>query len=160
MKRLNLLTASALTALPIAFENKPARVEPALTGIGKITMPTRVSKRGSETKYPFDSLTEVGTAFGVKNKTAANLTSIVSNANRKAQIDKRDEAGNVVYHTKKLSDGAGGVTEVPDTSKPVKIATKKFFAFDVTEEYKKANADAFKKGGDFEGATALVFREA
>jgi len=166
MKRLKLLTATALTTMPVAFDNtataapkKAERVAPALTSAAKIAMPERKSKRGSETLYPFDSLTEVGMAFGVKNKTAANLTSIVSNANRKAKVNETDGAGNTVYHTKKATDQSGNPIDVPDTSKPKQIETKKFFAFDVTAEYKKANADAFKKDGPFEGATALVFRE-
>lgn len=142
-----------------AAKAKAERIEPVLTGAGKITLPTRTSKRGSESKYPFASLTEVGMAFGVKNKTAANLSSIVSNANRKHQVPVTDENGNAVYDTKEIRGADGTVTNVPDTSKPKMQAGKRFFAFDVTPEYRKANAEAFAKGGTFEGASALVFRE-
>lgn len=161
-----LMNTAALTvaAMPRAFDNtaatpKAARVEPAFTSASKITLPTRTNRRGSESKYPFDSLTEAGMAFGVKNKNAQSLSSIISNANRKNMTPKTDEAGNALYETKELAGQDGTKTVVPDTSKPKMVATKKFFAFDVTPEYKKANVDMFKKDAPFEGATTLVFRE-
>lgn len=166
MRSILLSTAAlAVSAMPRAFDNAAAaktaapRVEPVLTGAAKITMPTRTSKRGSESKYPFDSLTEVGMAFGVKNKTAAQLSSIVSNANRKHLAEVKDATGNTVYETKVIKGADGTETNVPDTSKPKTEATKHFFAFDVDADYRKANADAFKKDGAFEGATVLVFRD-
>lgn len=156
--------ASSLVAMPRAFDNataKPAaaRVEPQLTGVAALSLPTRVNKRGSETKYPFESLDAVGKAFGVKNKSAAQLSSIVSNANRKNTEVIKDEAGNVVYQTKEISGPDGSKVSVPDTSKPKTKPVKKFFAYDVTPEYKAANKEAFAKGGNFEGAITLVFRE-
>lgn len=167
---INTALSTAALAMPRAFANDPAagtatprsnapRVEPQLTAVASITMPTRSSKRGSVSIYPFANLTTVGQAFGVKNKTAAQLSSIVSNANRKALVPVTDENG-PVYDTKEISGADGTKTVVPDTSKPKMTASKHFFAFDVTAEYKKANAEAFKKDGPFEGATALVFRDA
>lgn len=131
------------------------RVAPVVTGTFKIDLPKRATKRGSESSYPFDTLTEAGMAFGLKDKTAKNLSSIISNANRKGQIDKTDEAGNVVYATKTITspDGATPMT-VPDTSKPERVAVKKFYAVDV-------NADLAKKlkGTPLEGSAVLVYRE-
>jgi len=165
------LTIAALStaAMPRAFASAPPaadantpkapRVEPVLTAAAKIALPVRTSKRGSESKYSFDSLTEVGMAFGVKNKTATQLSSIVSNANRKALMPETDDGGNALYETKELTGADGTKTVVPDTNKPKMTATKHFFAFDVTDEYRKANKDAFAKGGAFEGVTTLVFRD-
>ena len=163
--RKTILTASAaaltLAANPRAFDNagaaaKPAtpRVEPVLTGAFKIDMPERQSKRGSESKYPFDTLTEIGQAFGVKNKTASQLSSIVSNANRKALVEVKDAAGNTLYETKELTGADGTKTVVPDTSKPKTEATKHFFAHDVDAAMK-----AKIKGTPLEGSTVLVFRD-
>jgi hypothetical protein len=154
-----LLACAAATVTARAFDNataapKTARVEPALTGVFKIDMPERKNRRGSTSIYSFDSLTEVGMAFGVKNKDAASLSSVVSNANKKARIDETDGAGNVVYETKTLTDpSTGNKTDVPDTTKPRKIATKEFFAVDVDAAMKKKIA-----GTPLEGSKALVFR--
>jgi len=170
--RSTLMTSAALaiTAMPRAFASeapaaattatKAPRVEPVLTSVAKIALPVRENKRGSESKYSFDALTEVGTAFGVKNKTAAQLSSIVSNANRKARTPELDANGQAMYATKEIT-GPDGVTKmtVPDTDKPKTVETKHFFAFDVTDEYRKANKDAFAKGGAFEGVNTLVFRD-
>jgi hypothetical protein len=155
--------SSAMTAMPLAFANvagaaKVERVDPELAGTGKLALPERKSKRGSESKYPFASLTEIGMAFGVKNKTAAQLSSIVSNANRKALIAKTDANGGTVYKTKEVTDAAGNKTVVP-TTEPEMIATAHFFAFDITDDYRTANKAAFAKGGPFEGAAVLVFRD-
>lgn len=134
-------------------ETKP-RVEPVLTeAVAGIAMPTKTSKRGSTSLYPFASL-EVGQCFGVKNKTAANLSSIISNANRKAMEQARDEAGNLVFNTKTITGPDGSKTEVPDTASPKMVATKHFFAHDVDAEYAKTI-----KGTKLEGSTVLVFRD-
>ena len=164
MKHLTTLAAvnaiAFASAPPATAETKGGkRVEPLLTGIASIPMPTKTSKRGSVSLYPFDSLAEVGQAFGVKNKTALQLSSIISNANRKNSTEERDAAGNVVYETKDLTAPDGTVTKVPDTTKPKMVAVKHFFAFDVSDEYRKANKEAFAKGGTFEGVTTLVFRD-
>jgi len=158
MKRSILLACAAATVTARAFDNataapKAARVEPSLTGVFKIDMPERKNRRGSTSIYSFDSLTEVGMAFGVKNKDAASLSSVVSNANKKARIDETDANGNVVYETKTLTGGDGTKTDVPDTTKPRKIATKEFFAVDVDAAMKKKIA-----GTPLEGSKALVFR--
>lgn len=151
--------AMTTIARPIAFASaptppapKPERVEPTLTGVAALEMPVRASRRGSESKYPFATL-EIGQAFGVKNKTAAQLSSIVSNANRKYQVNKTDAAGNVVFKTNEMKDAAGNVTHVP-TDQPEKIAGRHFFAIDVDGDYAKKI-----KGTPLEGAKVLVFRD-
>jgi hypothetical protein len=163
MMNKSLLLASAMTAVaPRAFANaeaeKPARIDPILTGTAKIALPERKSKRGSESKYPFAALTEAGMAFGVKNKTAAQLSSIVSNANRKALQPKLNADGTQIFKTKEIKAADGTVTNVP-TQEAEMEATAHYFAFDVTDEYRAANTPAFAKGGEFEGSSVLVFRD-
>lgn len=133
---------------------KADRVDPVLTGAFKIEPPAKTSRRGSTTKYPFDTLTEVGMAFGVKNKTAKALGSVISNANKRNSVVKRDENNNVVYKTKALKAADGSTTNVPDTSKPETIPTKHFYAVDVSAEYAKT-----LEGTPLVGSTVLVFRD-
>jgi len=130
------------------------RVEPVLTGAFKIDLPKRESKRGSESKYDFAGL-EVGSAFGVKNKTAKQLASIVSAANRKNSEPVRDENGNATYRTKEIDNGQGGKVAVPDTKKPITRPTKHFYAVDVDAAMVK-----LIKGTPLEGSKALVYRDA
>ena len=157
MNKLAILAAATI-ARPIAFASAattaPApKVEPVFAaGLAKIAMPVRASRRGSESKYPFATL-EVGEAFGLKNKTAKNMTSVVSNANRKFQVNKTDDAGNVVYKTNEIKDAQGNVTHIP-TSEPVKVAGKHFFAYDVDAATAKT-----LKGTPLEGSTVLIFRD-
>lgn len=107
------------------------RVAPELTAVSKaIPIPTNVNTRGSKSLYPFDSLTEVGMSFGMKNKKASSLASIVSNQNRKALEPKKDENGNIVYKQKEMKDASGNVTYVP-TGDPEMVQTKKFQVADV-----------------------------
>lgn len=152
-KRLFALSASTAA---VAFANETAkRVEPVLTAVATgIAMPERASKRGSVSLYPFDTLATVGAAFGVKNKTAAQLSSIVSNANRKAMTPELDAAGNKVYNTKEITGADGTKTTVPDTANPKMVATKHFFAHDVTPDYAKT-----LKGTPLEDSSVVVFRD-
>lgn len=128
--------------------SKP-RVEPVLTAVTTaVPMPTRESKRGSKSSYPFDSLTAVGASFGVKNKTAKQMASIVSNANRKApQEPKRDAAGNIVYKTAEMKDANGTVIGRAPTQEPETVATRHYFAVDVDAK------------DDPDGASVRVFRD-
>lgn len=103
---------------------------PVITGSAKINVPDRPVKRGNPSLYPFDTLTEPGMAFGVKGKTAKQLGSIVSNANRK-------------HRSKSVVDGKEIVTE-----------HQKFFAFEPTAEQAKEY-----KGTKLEGASVVVVRE-
>lgn len=145
----------ANAAAPAATAPKAPRVEPVIAGAGgvKIEMPERRSNRGSVSLYPFDSLA-VGTAFGVKNKKAADMSSIISNQNRKHLVPKKDEAGNAMFETKTLAGSDGSVTNVPDTTKPITEPSKRFYAVDVNPDLK-----AKIKGTELEGSSVLVFRE-
>ena len=134
------------------------RVVPVLTAAtNAIAMPVRTNNRpGSKTLYPFDTLTEVGMSFGVKNRTAHQLSSVLSNANRKAMVDKVDDAGNKVFMTKKLKAADGSESIVPTTD-VAKVAGRRYFAVDVIGG---KVGDVAIKGTPLEGSTAVVFREA
>lgn len=155
-------TALMINTAAAAFASAPAtevkatkpRVEPVLTEIvAGIPLPKRTTKRGSVSLYNFDGL-EVGACFGAKNKTAANLSSIVSNANRKALVQSVDAEGKPIFGTKTVTAADGTVSTVPDLEKPAMTATKHFVAVDVDTEYKKAI-----KGTALEGSSVLVFRD-
>lgn len=165
MRKIVLMNAAtAALAMPLAYASAPGdgaapkapakpRVEPVLAGVNlDIPMPQR-ARPGSEPKYPFAEL-EVGKAFGIKNKTAKDMGSVISAANRRYSEVKKDDAGNVVYQMKEL-EGEGGVKmSVPDTTKPEKVATRHFFAVDVTAEQAKTF-----KGTPNEGIKVLVYRD-
>lgn len=133
----NILASTALSALAIGFASNPAaaggkRTPPVLTGVAAVKLPPRASaSRGSSTLYPFEELTDVGMSFGVKDKDARALSSIVSNQNRK--------------HRSEVKDATGAVTQT--------IVTKRFEARDVDAEIAK-----LIKGTALEGSKALVTR--
>lgn len=134
--------------------NTTPRTEPILTvAVTGIAMPERSRARGSKSLYPFDDLTEVGMSFGVKNRTAKQLSSILSNANRKAMVNKVDADGNVVFKTKELKGADGSTSQVP-TAEPEKVTGKHFYAVDVTGDFAKAI-----KGTAHDGCKAVVFRD-
>jgi hypothetical protein len=85
------------------------RIAPVIFGArADIPMPTRKSNRGGKNVYPFDTLTAAGMSFGVNNKTAKQLSTVVSNQNKKHK------------------------TQVLDANqKPVDSWTAKFFVVDV-----------------------------
>lgn len=148
----HILLASTVAATAAGFANvaKANRIDPVITVTTKaVAMPVKSSKRGSTSVYPFDQLTEVGMSFGVKNKTAAQLSSIVSNANKRALKQATDEAGKPVFKTKDATAADGSVVQVP-TTEPVMIATAHFFAVDIDKSAKPADPD---------GANARVFRD-
>lgn len=133
-------TKAKPTAAPVK------RVDPETTPItSTVPMPEKQSRRGSVSKYAFADL-EVGQSFGVKNKTAAGMASIVSNQNRKHKTPKLNEAGGVIYKTTIMIGADGQKTEVP-TEKPEMNILKHFFAND---------CDPAK---DPEGATVRIFRD-
>ncbi len=142
--------ATPPTPTPVATTGNTAaakpRIKPEITQISTaVEMPVRVNNRGSKTLYPFDDL-PVGGSFGVKNKTAAGLASIISNQNRKNMVEEKDENGNTVFETQELKGVDGTITKVP-TEKPQMVREKHFFANDTT-------ADA-----DPDNATVRVFRD-
>ena len=119
----------AKSKTPVAKTAPKPRVAPDITDItDAVEMPKKASNRGSKSLYPFDQL-EINQSFGVKNKTAAGIASIVSNQNRKHCEEKVDENGDTVFETKEVKGVDGTVTEV-STGKPVIIVNKHFFAID------------------------------
>lgn len=155
-------TLSATTAAAVAFANAPkpaedgkaAKVAPIMTGTFAMPIPAeKATNRGSKSPYPFETL-EVGHAFGVKNKTAKQLSSIVSNQNRKDANHRpiKDENGNIKYKMTDLTGPDGSVTKVP-TKEPETEQIKAFAAYDVSDELKKQI-----KGTPLEGSSVLVFR--
>lgn len=142
-------TPEAPAAAPTA---KPSA--PVITGTLTLPQPDRSTKKGGQSQFPFASLTAPGMAFGVKDRTAKSMAQIISTQNRRNLTDKKDDAGNVVYKTKEIA-GEGGNKVVVPTTEPERIATKRFYAFDVTAEYAEANL----KGTPLEGSSVLIFRE-
>jgi len=123
------------------------RTAPILTAVTtSVPMPTRTNNRGSKSLYDIDGLATVGASFGVKNKTAKQIASVVSNANKKHLVAKTDAAGNIVYKTTKATNGEGQTIEVA-TSEAVMIANKHFFAEDCDPTT------------DPDGASVRVFRD-
>lgn len=147
-------TSTATTGAAAAGNSK--RVAPEITAVvGGITMPTAPKRAGSNSPYPFDGL-EIGQAFGVKNKTAKGLASIVSNQNRKHKVEKKDANGNPVFKTTEMKASDGTVTRIPTSEKEM-VDGKTFFAVDVV-----SGSDVEKqiKGTALEGSSVLVFRKA
>lgn len=128
-------------ATPAADAKSPPKV---VTFSAPIEVPARKKPRGPGSAFPFDGLA-VGGAFGVAERTAKSLQTIIGNQNRKHLIDKLDANGSIVYETQELTGADGSKTIVP-TTKAVKVASKRFYAVDV---------DAAK----YEGASVLIVRE-
>lgn len=140
--------STASTTPAAAKAAQAARVAPVLTAVSTtVPMPERNSNRGSKTSYPFSALTAAGMSFGVKNKTAANLASIVSNQNRKPGPIKRDASGNVIFKTKPMTDASGAVIGNTPTTEPEHMDGPKYFAVDCEPKT------------DPDGASARVFRQ-
>lgn len=138
-------TAAAPTAAaaekPAEKRNYSARVAPELTAVSKaVPMPeNRSAKRGANSPYPFDALTEVGMSFGVKNKNLKGMASIVSNQNKHALVAKVDANGNPVFKFTEMKDAAGNVTRVP-TEEPEMVPSKRFFAVECDPKTDPDNA--------------------
>ena len=129
----------AVAATPTPATAPKTRIAPELTEISSaVEMPKKTSNRGSKSLYPFEKL-EVGQSFGVTNKTAAGMASIISNQNRKNREEKVDDAGNTVFETKELKGQDGTITNVP-TDKPVIVVNKHFFASDCDPKTDPDNA--------------------
>lgn len=88
------------------------RIAPELSEIRTdIAIPTK-RRGGVASFYNFDSLTAIGASLGVKNKTAAQISSIVSKENKRNMTELADPI---------------------DPSKKVKTFSKKFEVFDVDQ---------------------------
>lgn len=123
---------------------------PIVTSIRtNIPMPEikRAGGRGTRSVYPFDKLNAVGQSFGVKDKAAKQLASIVSNQNKRNAIVVKDEAGNPVKRVVEIDDGNGGKRKQEVDAFETKPG-KTFKAFDVDP------------ATDPDGASVRVFRTA
>jgi len=140
-----------------AADAKAERVEPVITAVRALALPASAKSgrgRGSVSKYPFDSLTapskneageDVFASFGVANKTAKQLGSIVTNQNKKFREPKKDANGATVFKMQTLTAADGATTQVP-TQEPEMVQSRKFQVFDVDP------------ATDEDGASARVFR--
>ena len=128
---------------------------PALTEVVTGVQLPEVARRraGSVSIYPFDSLTEVGAFFGVKNKDKRSLSSVVSNQNKKYRVHATDAGGQPMYKTNTITAPDGSKTDVPDTSKPIYTHSRKFEAREVDTETAKV-----LKGTPAEGSKVLIVR--
>lgn len=115
------------------------RIEPVLSGIrDDVTMPERAANRGSKSLYPFETL-RVGQSFGVLNKSAKQLSSIVSNQNRKDPLPLLKD-NQPVFKTVKQGD-----IDVP-TGEPQRYK-REFIAVDVdkAKDPDKASVRVFRR---------------
>lgn len=132
-----------------ATETTSPRVASTISAIRvDIPVPTHRSARGSKSIYPFDDL-PVNGSFGVHGRTAKQMASIVSNANRAAknQQPKKDENGNVIFKTREVKDATTGVISHENTNEFVTENIKNFFAVDVNP------------AEDADGASVRIFRD-
>lgn len=142
--------AAAKTAdNPATTETTTTRAAPVLTAVtSAVPMPERKAARGSKSAFNFDGLTEVGMSFGVKDRTAASLTSVVHTANKKAMIDKTDATGAKVFKTIEIKDANGVVVgSTVSATETEKVAGKHFFAVDCDAKT------------DPDGASVRIFRD-
>ena len=102
--------ATVSTVAPVTTIAGKVRVAPELAEVRTdIAVPQR--KRGGVSgHYDFDVLTVVGSSFGIKNKTATQISSIVSKENRRHMSESVDPT---------------------NPTKKVKTYAKKFDVFDV-----------------------------
>lgn len=140
------VVAPASTTVATTGAKKP-RVAPQVLAISNaVAMPTsRSSARGSKSLYDFDSL-QVGQSIPVKNKTAHDLSSVVSAQNRKkSNYAQKMENGVPVFVVVPVKDATGVVVGHNTTSTPVMEQIKVFFAHDCEKD-------------DPEGATVRIWR--
>lgn len=148
-------------------KEKPPVVLTAITT--GIPVPT-TRRRGSSTVsiFPFDAL-EVGGSFGLIGRDARSMASVVSNANKRARIEKRDEHGKLVYKTvatpKRDANGdvimkmievpnsMGGTVLVPTSEPEMDVTTEV-----VLEETKKFLVQDVDPLSDPDGATVRIWR--
>ena len=139
--------------VPTTTATKVEKTAPKLTTVFKLDVPAALSaRRGSKSLYPFDQLSEVGSAFGVFGKTKAEMASVVSAANRRNRTEKKDGNGQPVRKQEPVRDGSGNITGY----QPGEIEmeqTVHFVVYDVTD------AIAATLPEEFKGATAIVQRD-
>lgn len=134
------------TATTPATAAKPKREPIKMTDIvSNIPIPENVKgARGSKSQYKFADLTEVGMSFGVIGRTAHQMSSVISNQNKKLSTTQdTNPDGSLKYDI--LRDGNGAPVG-PDTNKPIFKKGPQYVCADVSNE----------KGG----VTARVWRTA
>lgn len=154
------------TAAPVApvtaptdTAEKPKRVytpreAPTILGISNdVPMPARSTARGSKSAYDFDALTAVGMSIAVADKTAAQLASVVANANKKAAknpAQAKNADGTPAFKMVEMKDQGGNVIGMVPAApaEPIYAAPAHYFAADCDPA-----TDPLK-------ATARIFRNA
>lgn len=165
MRKIALLGASSAMVTAFAAGDAPAAPKPATAARGRTgpkpgservapviseidsDVPLPAQKSRGNSSYPFDSLAAPGQSFHVANKTAKQLSSIVSAANRKRAVEKRDVNGAIVMKTVKIKDADGKTIGTQPGDKPEMVNTVVFEAVDVGADDKR-------------GKGARVFRRA
>lgn len=112
-----------------------------------VPVPENIGRRGAGASglYPFDAL-EVGQSFGVINKTAKQIASAVSAANKRFRVNKTDANGATVFKTQDVKQADGTVIKQP-TLDPETVPGRVFVSADVDP------------ATDPDGATARVWRK-
>jgi hypothetical protein len=134
-------TPATGTPTPAPAEAKKSdRVAPILTPARTDIMPPVGVKatRGSKSQYDFDTLAapvgdaKFGGSFGIKNKTAKQISSIVSARNRKESNFKQavNADGSLKFEQNEVKD-ANGVVVGMTNGKPIMEQIKTFVAYDV-----------------------------
>lgn len=117
---------------PVVTKTKEPRIPPVLTKISDaVPMPENIGKRGrgGNSIYPFEKL-EVGLSFGIANKTAKAIASVINGANKRFEVDAVDAAGNAVFKTQEVKQADGSVTVI-QTLEREKMPGRVFIAADV-----------------------------
>lgn len=103
------MATKAAAIAPVASVTTVAgkvRVTPELATVRTdIAIPQR-KRGGISSHYNFESLSEVGASFGIKNKTAAQINAIVSKENRRhvtETVDPTNPSKKVKSYSKKYS---------------------------------------------------------
>ena len=142
--------APAKTETTTDATDKPARVyEAAKLAAIRTDLPVPAgagrSSRGGRSLYPFDDL-EIGGSFAVLNKTAKQMASTVSGANKRHQVDAKDANGNTIFKTQEVKAADGTISHVP-TLDPKKVAGRVFVVLDVdpTTDPDAATARVWRK---------------
>lgn len=95
---------AAVTPAAVTVAGK-VRVAPELTAVSTAIPIPQKKRGGMSSHYDFESLTAVGASFGIKNKSAVQISSIVSKENRRHMnetVDPTNPAKKVKTYAKKF----------------------------------------------------------
>lgn len=168
MRKIVMTAATLAATTPLAFASAPAptkgttatatapaanktgpkkdRVAPVVSAVTTdVPMPEFSTNRGSKSLYPFDDLA-VGGSFGVANKTLKQMSSIISNQNRKTPGQKRDDNGALMFEQVPVKDANNNVIG-HQPGEPIMLPPVK--------EFRGADVDAKK---DPQKATVRIWR--